>query len=75
MLGFVFILCCAGGEAVTDKSYVPFGYFAFEKSNPLYKPPKVRKPPYFPAEIPCPGNEIINLNFNEFALIFIQRLQ
>lgn len=36
---------------------IPPGYFAFEKASRIHGvPPRVRKPPYVPAGVPCPGN-------------------
>lgn len=35
---------------------IPPGYFAFEKASRIHGvPPRVRKPPYVPAGVPCIG--------------------
>ncbi|RWS09747.1 hypothetical protein B4U79_08883 [Dinothrombium tinctorium] len=48
---FAFVLC-----AVSKSNIIPPGYYAFEKAMKINGvPPRVRKPPYVPADIPCPG--------------------
>jgi hypothetical protein len=37
---------------------LPPGYYAFEKATKVHGvPPRVRKPPYIPANVPCPGKK------------------
>ncbi|RWS27354.1 uncharacterized protein B4U80_00101 [Leptotrombidium deliense] len=48
---FLILWCVA---ATANKT--PPGYYAFEKAMKINGiPPRVRKPPYVPADIPCPG--------------------
>jgi hypothetical protein len=43
-------------KGLNEEHNIPTGYYAFEKaSSQLNKPPKVRKPPYIPTDIECPG--------------------
>lgn len=42
-------------STLTDSQQPP-GYYAFEKATRAHGvPPRVLKPPYLPANVPCPG--------------------
>ncbi|XP_067133055.1 uncharacterized protein spz6 isoform X2 [Centruroides vittatus] len=58
---FIVFLCFHLLNAYSKiKAEYPEGYYAFEESTSIYKkPPKVRKPPYFKADVPCPGEDPI----------------
>lgn len=53
------LLCCQPCRLFSQtQSVYPEGYYAFEESTSIYKkPPTVRKPPYFRADVPCPGED------------------
>lgn len=42
-------------QAGVDENSLPNGYYNFAKAPAGMRPPKIRKPPYLPIAVDCPG--------------------
>lgn len=50
-------------NALNDKLNVAPGYYAFETASRRHgQPPRVRPPPYYSSDLPCPGIETAPVN-------------